>query len=477
MPIAAPPTLLGAAAAPPATTAPVLGAAPPASSKTFTPVIPPTVNNTAGLPVAAPNQTNPDGSAIGPALSVNAPGGPGSATPTAGNFGVGVKAPQALQQGAQKWSIPQDVNYSDYRNFGNESQQYGLQAGTTLNDPRVQASIDQQNALAQGPSAAQSHGFQTLGGYASGTGAGQQDQNASLGILRNAASGNGPSAAQAQLQSGVDQSIRAQQAQANSARGNGLANAQLQAQQTGAQMQGQAASQSAALRAQEMQAAQSTYAGAAGQAANTAAGSANAYLGAANQAQTGQVQAAAQAEASNANEQNLAMNYYTGQQGALQSQSQFAGNLAQAQVANDYGLSGTELQTQTQQHIANQNNQTQTDAAVAGATAAAIGLVASASTGGSEAAARGARDAGADPHASTLLGAHIGQAIGDSRGIRTPATEQADALAAARVAGAPPARGIPSTAAYEPLADTAYRLGAREAARMRARPTRLGGVH
>jgi len=85
-------------------------------------------------------------------------------------------------------------------------------------------------------------------------------QNNALAMYQQAAQGNGPSAAQAQLQSGLDQSIQAQQAQAASARGGfGLANAQHQAAQNQAQLAGQAANNAAQLRAQEQQAAMAGY--------------------------------------------------------------------------------------------------------------------------------------------------------------------------------------------------------------------------
>lgn len=73
----------------------------------------------------------------------------------------------------------------------------------------------------------------------------------------NALAGKGPSAAQAQLQSGIDQSVATQMAMAASARGGAasLAGAQRAAQQGAGTTIAGGAAQSAALRAQEMQAA------------------------------------------------------------------------------------------------------------------------------------------------------------------------------------------------------------------------------
>lgn len=76
-------------------------------------------------------------------------------------------------------------------------------------------------------------------------------------LMQQAAMGQGPSAAQAQLQSGVDQALKAQMAAAGS-RGFSAA-AMRGAQMQGAEMQQQAVSQAAILRAQEQQAAQQAF--------------------------------------------------------------------------------------------------------------------------------------------------------------------------------------------------------------------------
>lgn len=126
----------------------------------------------------------------------------------------------------------------------------GSQGTDAYNQQMGQAGAGYQNAAAQGSLA---QGMQGI--------AGEQ--------LFNAAAGNGPSAAQNQLQAGTDAAIRSNMAMANSARGQaGLANAQKDAlTQNGMQTQ-QAANQSAQLRAQEMQSAQSQYANYANQQQN-----------------------------------------------------------------------------------------------------------------------------------------------------------------------------------------------------------------
>lgn len=80
----------------------------------------------------------------------------------------------------------------------------------------------------------------------------------SLDLLRAAAMGQGPSAAQAQMQLGTDQAIKAQMAMAGSRGFNAAATRGAQMQ--GAEMQQQAVNQAAMLRAQEMQAAQQAFA-------------------------------------------------------------------------------------------------------------------------------------------------------------------------------------------------------------------------
>lgn len=246
---------------------------------------------------------------------------------------------QAMQAGpnvnGSLHRIAADPNYSSYLQLGAQAQGQGAQA----------AQYAQSAGMAQGNQLA-AEGYQAQLAMAPTT-----TQSAALGNLANAAQGNGPTAAGAQMQQNLDASIRAQQASANSARGNQLANAGLQAQQAGAQAQGQAAAQSAQIRANEQQAAQ------------------QAYMQAANQQAQSQTQAAANFAQTTGAQQSLGLNYYTGQQTASQEQQQMAANLATAQVNADYGLSGTQLQTQAQQNIANQQNNT----AMTGATIGALG--------------------------------------------------------------------------------------------------------
>jgi len=80
---------------------------------------------------------------------------------------------------------------------------------------------------------------------------------ATEGTLRDWVAGKGPSAAQSQFQSGLDQSIASQMAMANSARGGGFAQAAARqaAGAQGALQRMQGVSQAASLRAQEMQSA------------------------------------------------------------------------------------------------------------------------------------------------------------------------------------------------------------------------------
>lgn len=94
-----------------------------------------------------------------------------------------------------------------------------------------------------------------LAGYGGAAAGGLAGQQAAQAAYQGMANGTGPSAAQAQLQSGLDQSIAAQQAAAASTRGGfGLAQAGYNAAQNAGQLEGQAANSAAQLRAQEQQA-------------------------------------------------------------------------------------------------------------------------------------------------------------------------------------------------------------------------------
>jgi hypothetical protein len=93
----------------------------------------------------------------------------------------------------------------------------------------------------------------------------------SLDLLQQAAQGNAPSAAQAQLQAGKDQAIATQQAMANSGNASQMIGGQKEAMMNAANLTQQAANQSAQLRAGEMAAARGQYANQAGTQAAQAA--------------------------------------------------------------------------------------------------------------------------------------------------------------------------------------------------------------
>lgn len=104
----------------------------------------------------------------------------------------------------------------------------------------------------------------TTGGYSEGQGGtAALGQYGALQMMQQAASGNGPSVAQAQLQQGIAQSQRAQMQQAAGARGGGanLVAAETMGAQNASNLQSQGLGQAATLRAQEMLGAQQAYAG------------------------------------------------------------------------------------------------------------------------------------------------------------------------------------------------------------------------
>ncbi len=82
----------------------------------------------------------------------------------------------------------------------------------------------------------------------------------SLDLLQQAAQGNTPSVAQAQLQAGKDQAIATQQAMANSGNASQMIGGQKEAMMNAANLTQQAANQSAQLRAAEMATARGQYA-------------------------------------------------------------------------------------------------------------------------------------------------------------------------------------------------------------------------
>lgn len=172
-----------------------------------------------------------------------------------------------------------------------------------------------------------------------------------LTILRNAATGGAPSAAQAQLQSGKDQAIATQQAMANSGNLSQMIGGQKTAMDNAANLTQQAANESAQLRANEMGTARGQY----GQ-------QAAAY---ANQATQNAAQSGALA--------NTAAGVYGTQLGAAQGY----GNLAQGSAANAGSLAqggvGLSQGVQTQ----NAQNQVQAAGGLMNGAGAAVGMLAS----------------------------------------------------------------------------------------------------
>lgn len=375
-------------------------------------------------------------------------------SPTYGQYGAGFNPGVAEQEARQQWGIQNDVNYGDYQKFGDISQQYGAAGQGVLNDPRQAQALRNQAALAGGPSTGQNVGLNR--------------QVQATDILGNAAMGNGPTAAGIQQQQGISAAMHAQLTAASNARGGAYAQAAAQqgAQQQAAGLQAGSVGQAAQLRAQEMQAAQGQYAGAA---AGITTG--------ANQGMAAQSQAASAYQQGVQGVQGQGLNYYAQQQQAYQHQSDMAAQLAQAQVANNYGLSGTALQTQTQQNIANQQQTGQEIGA--GVAATGMILAAAASTGGAQAAAKGAREHGASEIEAARIGLHVGQALGMAR--LGPAAQHyagADAAAARKGAMTPAemhahiaklrdngkaVRKLPGPAT-EPMAAHAYAAGSHLAA-------------
>jgi hypothetical protein len=125
------------------------------------------------------------------------------------------------------------------------------------------------NLFGQGPQVDQEIARQRFAAqqWAEGPQQFRTDQEGLIDQLKLQAAGQGPSAAQAQLQSAKDQTMAQQMAMAAGARGSSaLAGAQQAAQFNAAQASQQAGAQSAALRAQEQQQATQNLAGVLGQA-------------------------------------------------------------------------------------------------------------------------------------------------------------------------------------------------------------------
>jgi predicted RNA-binding protein Jag len=217
-----------------------------------------------------------------------------------------------------------------------------------------------------------------------------------LGIVRNSATGQGPSAAENLARSQMDASIRAQAAQAGAARGGNLAAAQRAAAQAGSDTRLQSTAQLAAQRAQEQLNAQQLLTS-----GNTAVGNQFQGLG----GQYGNVRGAdigqATAAASSMNDAARtaaaqygidAQVYGSGVQGALQGGQQFGNQMLGQQqfeqqnskdytnwLQNQFSLAmGIPVQygaQQTQQNIANQQAQTQQQGALIGAGGAILGAL------------------------------------------------------------------------------------------------------
>ena len=244
---------------------------------------------------------------------------------------------------------PKDLNapqfqgfqdYGDYQNFGAMAQRYGAAGAGQLNTPAVTGALNQTQAGANG----MLRGQQNQNIATTGLGQAAQGHSASQDLLASAAQGNQPSAAEMQMEGGLQTGLSQAQSQAASTRGNfGLANAQKQAMAA----QGSAASNAAALggqqRAAEMAQAQQAYAQAQGQAQGAFAQSAGAQA-------NNQLLGAQQNYAAQAQNQGTNLGYLTGQQQAYQNQAGMALGAAQGQANIDIGQSAQN----TQQNIANQ---------------------------------------------------------------------------------------------------------------------------
>lgn len=151
--------------------------------------------------------------------------------------------------------------------------------------------------------------------------------NSSVDLLKGAAEGSAPSAAQAQLRSGLDAAIQSQQAMANSGNLSQMIGGQRNAMSNAANLTQQAANQSAILRANEMATARANYAQAQEQQTQNAAGLANTSLGQ-YQANLNQAQNYGQQAANLTGQQgNTATGQASIQQGALNQQGQIGAQI------------------------------------------------------------------------------------------------------------------------------------------------------
>lgn len=224
------------------------------------------------------------------------------------------------------------ADYKDYEKLGTMAQGYGQYAQNALNDPRAQAAVNQQQTLAQnGMSTDQANALSALGQSARGLSAPQQQNMAALGLLGQSAGGQGPNAQSAGMQLSNEAAIQQQMAAASGGRP-GMTQAMAQ-QQAAANLGGQQlanANQAAQARAASVGLSQQQFANAANQAVGTQQTAANQMAQEANTAYQIQNQNALQAAASAQNEQQMAQNYYLGQQGQYIGQQQQAENMALA---------------------------------------------------------------------------------------------------------------------------------------------------
>jgi hypothetical protein len=194
------------------------------------------------------------------------------------------------------------------------------------------------------------------------------------GMMEQAALGQAPSLAEAQMQGGIDRGIQAQMAMANSARGGAAARAgaMRQAQMQGADIQAGVANQAAQLRAQEMATARGQLLGA-DQAQQQA-------LGAIRASDQGQATTNLQAQMQNRaqNDQMMANLYGMGNQAAMtemQARQALAGTQAQNDMTVQLANANLEAGHQAQQTELNKQLVSGGAGATAGAIAATIPLM------------------------------------------------------------------------------------------------------
>lgn len=360
--------------------------------------------------------------------------------PQIGEFGANTTQGDLADLAAQKNILELDPNYANYEQLATQAQQAQGAGQQVLNTSGVPQAAQVQQSLVDASQTQQ---------------AATNAQMGAIGNLQTAAQGGGPMAGSAAQQAGTQQAIQQQMAAANSARGGfGLANAQKQAQATGAGLQQQAVQQGAIMNLQQQEAAQANLANATGQAVTGA-----------NQATSIAGTNAANAAGTLGQQEALAMGYYGNTAGLYNAQAGTAAGLAQSQLAANAGASNISAQTGTQAQTA--NNQLTWQGIGAGASLATGLIAAAASTGGAEAGALGAMASGAPPHVAAEIGARVGHAIGQARGgSALPAREwafakEADRQAAMSVAhgSAQPQGAFPGPES-EPLAPAAYRAGA-----------------